>query len=171
MLRYTGGKATVLLALALVLAASRAFAAGPVELSDEQMDGIYAEGLFFDLDLTLDIKDPDSVRIEGGNAGDLQALLQNGLSWQSTGSSDASRAVAGALDPLGGLDPNDLANSIYIGDNALQNTHNLLNLIVMGGDVGVGVNITVILNPVNTNLSLYNFNLNFSNVGSMLVGP
>jgi len=162
--------ALALMTVAVLTAMSQVCAAAPVRLGDRELDAVYAEGLYFSLDMKLDVDGASSVRLEGGNLGDLEAVLNNGVSWRSAGIGDATKSVKAMLEPGGDLDLNALMGSIYIGGNALQNTHNLFNLVVQGGDVGVGINISIILNPVNSNFSTYNFNFNFSDVQGLLVG-
>ncbi len=164
------GWSLALITLAALTALSQVAAAAPVPLTDQQLDGVYAEGLYFSLDMKLDVDGASSVRLEGGNLGDLEAVLNNGVSWKSAGIGDAGKSVKAMLEPGGDLDLDALLGSIYIGGNALQDTHNLFNLVVQGGDVGVGINISIILNPVSSNFSVYNFNFNFSDVQGLVIG-
>lgn len=171
MSRRRAGWCLTLIALAVLTAMIRMpAAAAPVPLADEELDAVYAEGLYFTLDMKLDVEGASAVRLEGGNLDDLQTLLNNGVSWTSAGIGNPANTVRAMVEPGGDLDLNALLGSIYIGGNALQNTHNLFNLVVQGGDVGVGINISIILNPVGSNFSVYNFNFNFSDVQGLVVG-
>ncbi len=169
MVRAKSGLYVTLIGLAMLIAINQASMGAPIPLSDRELDGVYAEGLVFDLDMKLDIQEGSTVSFEGGNVEDLKALLENGLSWKSAGVGDSGGTVKAMLEPGGDLNLDGLLGSIYVGGNALQNTQNLFNLIVQGGDVAVGINISVILNPVDSNFSLYNFNFNFGD-GTVTIG-
>jgi hypothetical protein len=115
------------------------------------------------LDLSLDINDAQAVYLESGNWENLLALLDQGMTVESGDTGAASDTPATSLEPVANYDAGAIVDSIYIGGNALQNAQSLLNLVVQGGDVGVGINITLVMNPVASEFSVHQFNFNFSN--------
>jgi len=146
-------------------------AAPPRALSDSQLDGIFAAGLDVQVSMDMDIaaSQPDSVLIQGG-AGAAQQLLNQGLTLTRTGIGDRNSS---SFDPSGAYMPNLqnlVVNNLNITQNALQNANTLMNIFAMQGDVAVGVNLNVVVNPVNTYIAPVQTNMNWGmlNLGANL---
>lgn len=155
---------TIFIVVLVSIMTGQAFARELTPMSDQALDEIYAEGISFQLDLSLTIDEAASVVLQGGNLADLQNLLTDGLSISAPSSATPSASVGSSLEPMANFNPQAMVDSIYIGGNAFQNASSLLNIIVQGGDVAVGVNITLVNNPVNSTFTVNQFNFNFSNI-------
>lgn len=126
-----------------------------VHLTDEEMDQTYAEGFVVHLDITLDVV--SDVRLVAD-----QILSQGGGIPVQKDSPPPARD--GNLDGARGRPAVNLQNVLSLSGNALQNSRSLLNVIVQGGSVGIGVNLQVIINPSNSTFNISTRNFNFSNI-------
>ncbi len=143
-------------------------------LSDTQLDQVYAAGFDVDVDLGVNVaaSQPNSVLVTSQNAAALQNFVQKGL---TLAQSVATRDTA-SFDTTGAYMPNLQSltvNNLNISNAALQNASTLMNIFALQGDVAVGVNINVVVNPTNSvfNVTQVNMNwgtTNFSNAFSTL---
>lgn len=111
--------------------------AEPVQLNDEELDQVHAEGLLIHMDMNLDV------------ASGIPALSGGPVFLQT---SDVPTSI--------------FNNAISISGNALQNTQNLFN-VVATGDVAVGINLFVFIGDVvNSTLNNTGSNLNFADLSA-----
>ncbi len=112
-------------------------------LSDAELAEIHAQGVTVFMDFTISPQAPGLLQQQAGVCAGIAP----------TGPTSAPTQVnAGSLN----------LSSIMLSGNALQNTQNLFNVIVQGGDVGIGVNIQVVVNPTNSNFVMNSANYNFA---------
>lgn len=154
--------------LGIGLAVSVMALAAPQRLSDLQLDEVYAAGFNIQVDLTMDIaaSNPDAVFISGsGGEAALQQFLDQGMTVART-SGGARNNVS--FDPTGAYLP-DLerltVNNLMITDNALQNSQSLVNVFALEGDVAIGVNLNVVVNPIDSIFNVTQTNINWSTLG------
>lgn len=131
-------------------------------MSDTQLDQVYAAGfdIKVDLGLSLAATKPDAVIVAGGSAAAVQNFMEQGMAVSRTSTTRNS----GSFDPTGTYMPNlqDLTvNNINISDNALQHASSLLNVFALEGDIAVGVNINVVVNPINSAFNVTQMNMNW----------
>jgi len=162
--------------LVLLFAAGSGFAQATLQpLEDDELDAICATGLniVIDLDLDLQTPQPDTLLINPAQLDALKALADNSL--QRTSLSGGS--TGGVFTPDGinlsgftGVINNSISNNVNITDNALQNAQSLLNIIALG-DVAVGLNLVVVVNPGDAPFSVTQTNINWSNLLSAITTP
>lgn len=143
-----------------------AFAA-PRPLSDAQLDTVYAAGFDVQVKMGLDVaaSDPQSVILQSNNPDAVAQLFTQGLQL-SRAIGDGGRNEA-TVDPSGAYMPNlqNLTiNNINIANDALKNATTLLNIFALNGDVAVGVNLNVIVNPTGGTFNVNQANMNWSNL-------
>lgn len=159
-----------LLCLLLILLAWRISAAEiGIPLDDQVLDSIYARGsnVVIDLDIDVQALQPNSLLIDENGFAALQQLAAS-VQPQISSNGGAGRTVS--LDGVPIPDYSNVVNNINITDNALQNAQSLLNIIALG-DVAVGVNLTVIVNPGDTPLNITQMNINWSALLTSLTPP
>lgn len=147
-----------------ILLSSLVVAAPPRPMTDAQLDSVYAAGFNINVDMGIDLaaSQPNSVFVTGGNTSN----VINGLSI-TRGTSNTTGSNSGSIDPTGTYMPNLqnlVVNNINIAANALQNAKTLMNIFALQGDVAVGVNLNVVINPTNTTFSVSQTNINWGNV-------
>jgi hypothetical protein len=139
----------------------------PKPLTDAQLDTVYAAGFDVELTMGLDVaaSNPEAVVLQTNNPEAIAQLFTQGL--------PLTRAITGTgrnealLDPSGAYMPNLqnlTVNNINITDNALKNATTLLNIFALDGDVAVGVNLNVIVNPSGGIFNVNQTNMNWSNL-------
>jgi len=162
-----------LLTLVLLFAAGSGFAQATLQpLEDAELDAICATGLniVIDLDLDLQTPQPDTLLINPAQLDALKALADNSLqrSSLSGGSTGGVFSTDGInLSNFTGVINNSITNNVNITDNALQNAQSLLNIIALG-DVAVGLNLVVVVNPGDAPFSVTQTNINWSNLLSAI---
>jgi len=154
--------------IGILMMASMAAIAAPRPLSDSEMDGVYAAGFDLQVDLGIDIAatNPDAVVVQMGNYSAAQAFLNNGMSFTSRGTG-TRELNSGSLDPSGMYMPNLqnlVVNNINIAADALANSSTLMNVFALQGDVAIGVNLNVIVNPTNSTFDIHQFNMNWGSL-------
>ena len=127
-------------------------------LTDAQLDRVAADGvsLYLDLDFGL------SPHALPGAASTLSAgtvLPQS----EGAGAADSTHLVG----TVNQLSLTDIRQTFNVGGNALQYSQSLLNVFVNGGDVGIGVNLTVIIDGNNSTFNISNTNANFVRLGGV----
>ena len=155
------------MAIALLLGMSMAMAASRT-LSDSELDGVYAAGFNVTVDFVIDLTatNPDAVLVQGGNPAALQQFFDHGMTLAR--SRDFGETNLGSLDPSGVYMPNLqnlVVNNINISDGALSNATTLMNIFALQGDIAVGLNLNVVVNPVNSAFNITQTNINWSNIG------
>jgi hypothetical protein len=135
----------------------------PRTLSDRQLDAVFAAGFEVKVDLGLDIaaSKPDAVYVQGGNQGAIAGLLNSTTNLATTRLGARNEVT---VDPSGTNMPNLqnlTVNNINISQNALQNATTLMNVFAMEGDVAIGVNLNVVVNPINSNFNIAQTNVNW----------
>lgn len=145
-----------------VLLASAVWAA-PRALNDTQLDQVYAAGFDVTVDFDVDIaaSKPESVFVEGGSAAAFSQLLNQGMTIANSRSSSRN---SGSFDPTGSYMPNLqnlVVNNINISENALKNATTMMNVFALEGDVAIGLNLNVVVNPTNTNFTVQQTNVNW----------
>lgn len=133
-----------------------------VPMADAELDAVCAAGLNFQVNLDVDLSanHPDFLFISD-KLGSLRPLAEAG---QRSTSTAGSLSGGSPIDTDGTLLPDfqsAINNNISITDNALQNAQSLLNIIALG-DVAVGINITVIVDPTNSPFNITQTNINWS---------
>lgn len=118
-----------------------------VPLSDEALDEVHARGIQIHLDIDLDALSAGNVRSVLNTVGDQFLAQGSNLIAQQGGATNVHNVIA-------------------VGGNALQNTQSFLTVIALG-DVAIGVNLQVILNPSNSTFVISSNNINFSNLFSL----
>ncbi len=146
------------------LMSSLVVAAVPKSLTDAQLDGVYAAGLDIRVDLDVDVagSKPGAILIDDGGAAAMRQYYSSGttLAHSIVGSRNSA-----SLDPSGTYTPtlqNLTSSSISLATGALQNATTLMNIFSLGGDLNVGLNFNVIVNPVNSPINLTQTNINSS---------
>jgi len=137
--------------------------AGPRPLTNQQLDQVYAAGfdVRVDLDLDLAATNPDAVIVQSGDKAALMRIVDSGITIaHSSGTRNSS-----SFDPSGAYVP-DLQNITSLTTNninvsGLQNATTLMNLFALDGDIAVGLNLNVIVNPVNSVWTTYQNNVNW----------
>lgn len=152
-----------------VLLCSLVAAAPPQALSDGQLDQVYAAGfnVTIDMDIDLSATNPDAVFVTGEGAAALQQLMNGGLSFSTN--AGGSRNTS-SFDPNGTYMPNLqnlTVNNINISDQALQNSNTMMNIFALQGDVAVGMNLNIIVNPTNTALNIIQTNINWGMINQL----
>ncbi|HEY3418306.1 MAG TPA: hypothetical protein VGM23_15630 [Armatimonadota bacterium] len=152
--------------IGILMMASMAAVAAPRALSDSELDRVYAAGFDVTVDLGLDIAatNPDAVVVQMGNPSAALGLLNQGMTMtaHAAGSRDTN---SGSLDPGGMYMPNLqnlVVNNINIAADALSNATTLMNVFALQGDVAIGVNLNVIVNPTNSTFDIHQSNYNWS---------
>jgi hypothetical protein len=159
----------LLLPAILILLAGSVLAAPKKAMADHELDAVYAAGFEVRIDVDLDVAatNPDALLfIPGGDSAAFGQFVSRGMDIAHSGRS----REPGTFDPNGTYMPNlqNLTmNNISLGDGALQNASTLLNVFALQGDVAVGVNLNVIVNPTNSNINLTQMNVNWSTIGSL----
>jgi hypothetical protein len=153
----------MLLGVLSILCISIVAAATPRPLADHQLDDVYAAGFDVQVDFNMDVaaERPESVILLSGDQQALESLAGQGITLTRT--MGGGRNTAG-LDPNGTYVPNlqNLTNNtINLSGNALQNATSLLNIFALEGDVAVGLNLNVVVNPVNSPVNVSQMNLNW----------
>jgi len=151
--------------LMVMLLAGMAFAV-PEEmepLADAELESVCAAGLNIqvDLDVGLATNHPDLMLINTNRLDSLRAIAE--ANQQQSSSMSGGGLVGDILDGVMDTIQNTINSSISISDNALQNAQSLLNIIALG-DVAVGINITVIVNPTNSPFDVTQTNINWSDL-------
>jgi len=134
-------------------------------MTDNQLDQVFAAGLDIKVDMGLNLaaSNPDAVLVAGGNTAALQNVMDRGMALANT----ASTRNDGTFDPTGAYMPNLqnlTVNNIKISDEAFKNSNSLLNVFALEGDIAVGLNINVIVNPVNSAFNLTQMNMNWGTI-------
>lgn len=147
--------------------------AAPVEqpLNDSELDAIWATGFNIDINLDLDVKtdQPGSLIIDKTQLDSLKQFADDTMQRTTM----HTRTTGGAFTTDGIDLPNfssvvsNTVNNIDISGNALQNAQSLLNIVALG-DVAVGVNLVVIVNPGDTPFTITQTNINWSDIISSL---
>ncbi len=135
----------------------------PRALSDRQLDAVYAAGFEVKVDLGLDVSatKPDSVYVQSGSMSSISSLLNSSMNLATTRLGARNEVTA---DPSGATMPNLqnlTVNNINISQNALQNANTLMNVFALEGDVAIGVNLNVVVNPINSNFTISQTNVNW----------
>jgi hypothetical protein len=154
-----------------LLLGGAAFAA-PRPLTDTQLDAVYAAGFNVQVDMGIDLaaSNPESVVLAGTSSA-LQQFFAGGMRLASTAGGGQN---TGAFDPTGAYMPNLqqlTVNNINISDNALQNASSLLNIFALQGDIAVGLNLNVVVNPTNSLFNVSQTNINWATLGLSSVLP
>lgn len=153
-----------------LLLAGAAFAAPEdelVPLADAELEAVCAAGLNVQLNLDVDLStaNPSDLLLIGPN--NLSSLYPSGqAAQQPMPSGSGGFSTGGVIDMDGTMLPDFQSvfnNNVSISDNALQNAQSLLNIISLG-DVAVGVNITIIVEPTNSNFNMTQANVNWSDL-------
>jgi len=155
----------------LVLALAGAVFAAPedelVPLADAELEAVCAAGLNITLNLGVDLSTAnpsDLIVVSPNNLSSLQPLA--GATQQPSASGSGSFSTGGIIDMDGTMLPDFqsvINNNVSISDNALQNAQSLLNIISLG-DVAVGINITIIVEPTNSTFNTTQANVNWSDL-------
>ncbi|MHB9133158.1 MAG: hypothetical protein ACYDBB_18980 [Armatimonadota bacterium] len=145
-----------------LLVSGLAVVAAPRALSDTELDSVYAAGFNVQVDFGIDIAatNPDALIVQYGNADAVQNFLDHGMAIANA--SGTGTRNTGSFDPSGAYMPdlqNLTVNNINITDNALMNSTTLMNVFALEGDIAIGVNLNVVVNPINST-----FNINQSNI-------
>ena len=157
----------------LLFAGGAGFAQSSLQpLEDNELDEICATGLniVIDLDLDLQTPEPNSLLIDPAQLDALRALADNSLQRTSLSGSSTGGVFSTAgidLANFTGVINNSVTNNVNITDNALQNAQSLLNIVALG-DVAVGLNLVVIVNPGDAPFSVTQTNINWSNLLSAI---
>ncbi len=140
--------------------------AGPRPMSDDQLDAVYAAG--FDVEIRMDMdlaaSNPDALVLQGGDPEMLSQLFTSGIPLARSASTGRNTAL---IDPSGAYMPNLqnlTVNNINITGEALKDATTLLNIFALDGDVAVGLNLNVIVNPVGGNWNINQTNMNWTNL-------
>lgn len=155
--------------LLLLVMGAGVTAIDPIPLSDSELAGVVAAGFNVTIDFGVDVKaPPNSLLIQQDQLDALKDFATTHLQHASvTGGIDAAPSV-----DTGGINLPNLQtlvnNNINISDNALQNSRSLLNIIALG-DVAVGMNLTIIVNPGDTPFNVTQTNINWSDLISSLL--
>ena len=133
-------------------------------LSDTELDAVYAAGFNIQIDFGIDVaaSNPDAVVMTGGGTD----FLNQGMTLSHTSGGGRNEV---RYDPSGSYMPDfqnlQSTNSLNITGNALQNAQSLLNIFALEGDIAVGVNLNVVVNPVDSIFNVSQTNINWSNLG------
>ncbi|MEM7248407.1 MAG: hypothetical protein AAF533_23940 [Acidobacteriota bacterium] len=168
-------KTTALVVIVSWLLASATRAESEV-LTDAELDSIHAGGIEVALDLGATLGFSGLV-----DAGHPVAALAPGLEAPSeappilVAPSDGS-ATTGPTEittPSGrvtlgfdGVDLNQITTNISLGGEALSNAQSFLNVFA-GGDVSVGINLQVIIDPAHSSIGFDGNNLSFVNLSEL----
>lgn len=144
-------------------------------LDDAQLSAVYAQGfnITIDFDIDLATTDPNSVVVTGEQLKDMQNLVLRNVS--PTGNAAFSRYPT-MMDAGGNVLPgmNSITNALNITDHAMENAKSLLTVFALNGDVALGLNMNIIVNPGDTPFTVTQMNLNWANVllsGTSLTPP
>lgn len=155
----------------LLLGGSRLAATPTTALDDAQLSDIYAAGFDVQMDFDIDLaaQNPNGLLVQGGSLDALRDYANQRLS-------NASSEVSNALSSGGRFDangtympslPSITNNTLNMSDNAMQNARTLLNVIALNGDVAVGMNMNIIVNPGDTPFTVTQTNINWSILSSL----
>jgi hypothetical protein len=142
-----------------------AFAA-PRPLTDAQLDAVYAAGFDVEIKMGLDVaaSNPEALVLQASDPETLTQLFTQGIPLTRAASSGRNEAV---IDPSGAYMPNLqnlTVNNINITGEALKDATTLLNIFALDGDVAVGVNLNVIVNPTGGTYNINQTNMNWTNL-------
>ena len=157
---------TFCLGIGLLFSGIVAVAAAPRPLSDSQLDGVYAAGLDVQvsMDMSLSATNPEAVVVQSANPTLAPAMLQQGITLTR---SNIGTINSGSFDSTGAYMPNLqnlVVNNLQISNNALQNASTMMNIFAMQGDVAVGVNLNVVVNPTNSVIAPTQTNVNWGTI-------
>jgi hypothetical protein len=138
-------------------------------LADAQLDTVFAAGFEIkDVQVQIDFdvmsSNPNATIFQGSSLAAVQEVLNQGLSL----SHSLGTRNSGSFDPSGAYMPNlqNLTiNNINIADGALKDATTLMNIFALDGDVAVGVNLNVIINPTNSYFAVMQNNVNWGALG------
>lgn len=161
-----------ILGLCLWLTTTARSAPLPAPLMDGELEQVYAAGFDVQVVLGLEIKtnDPNAVLIRQDQLDALRDYANSSL--------HRSTARDGA-DGSGTFDTDGISlsnfesvinNSMNISGSALQNAQSLLTIFAMG-DVAVGLNLTVIVNPGDAPFSVTQTSINWSDLTFSAMKP
>lgn len=156
----------VLWCLTITMMTGLATFAAPRPLTDAQLDTVYAKGFDVEIKMGLDVAatNPEAVILQSSNPETIAQLFGQGI--------PLTRAVStgrneGLVDPSGAYMPNLqnlTVNNINITGDALKDASTLLNIFALDGDIAVGVNLNVVVNPVGGNWNINQTNMNWTNL-------
>ena len=137
-------------------------------LDDRELATIYATGLNIQIDLDFDLTtpEPNTLFIDREKLDALQAFAN-----ASKERTSLLNGTSGGTFDIDGINLSNFQsivnNNITISDNALQHAQSLLNIIALG-DVAVGLNLTIIVNPGDTPFTVTQTNINWSDLLSSI---
>lgn len=134
-------------------------------LDDTQLSAVYAQGfnITVDFDVDLATTDPNAVVVTGQQLQDMQKLVLRSVS--PTGSMALARRSS-FMDADGNIMPgmNAINNALNMSDHAMENAKSLLTVFALNGDVAIGLNMNIIVNPGDTPFTVTQMNLNWANI-------
>lgn len=145
---------TLLLAVCLLIVPAPCFAAhsGRILLSDEELDAVHATGLYFRMDMSIEVFNP------GDTVPQVTVNTSNPISIP-TSTINTSTSPTSSTSTTSGSNFSGPSSSVALSGNAQSAVSSLVNVVGAGSVINVGVNVVNITNSSSDAIYTTNTNL------------